>query len=270
MPIAAKDWYEPQPDTSSFFQGDVVKDVPVVFLPDKISQWFLLRPNLQGAKLLDDVLAGEICRWFEAFTEGSKQLTDKWQHGNREEFVAAKAKLMTVVIVTQSCDLENRSYYQVAPVYAETEQKENRREQLRENNLQYAFYLPALSPNIPENSYADLSQISMVPKRYFPRNIVKDKLTARLTSVAITKLQEHLADYFGRPFGFSDKDHAKVASDYACIACFYTRAEVHVQPFDKGAGFTKCERCGYARWLRVDRGAPEPPQREPVIKAPLA
>src|SRR5689334_5078124 len=137
MAILAKDWYQTNPDLTSFYQGDVVSDVPIIFLPDKISQWFLLRPNMHGAKLLDDVLRGEMCRWFEAFPEGSSSLKDKWQHGNREEFVAAKAKLMKVILLTQSCDLVNRSYYQVAPIYAETEQPENRRPQLRENGLSY-------------------------------------------------------------------------------------------------------------------------------------
>src|SRR5579872_1906900 len=136
MPILAQDWYEPNPDYSSFYQGDVVRDVPVIFLPDRISQWFVLRPHPRSTKWVDDVLKGEICKWFEAFPEGN--VADRWTHGDKEEFVAAKAKMMTVVIATQSCDIVQSNYNQVAPVYPESNAKENSREHLRENNIQHA------------------------------------------------------------------------------------------------------------------------------------
>lgn len=263
MPIEARDWYEPNPDLSSFYQGDVIRDVPVIFLPDKISQWLLLRPDPRGKKVLDDILGGEICAWFETFPEGS--LHDKWQHGDRQEFVAAKAKLMSVIIATQSCDLGNRSYYQIAPIYAESNQTKT--DDLRANNLNYTFFLPALSPGIPENSYADLSQTTMVPKRYFPKNMVREKLAARLTSLAITQLQEQIAHYFGRPFGFSSRDTVKVSAEYACIGCFYSRAVRTVKNFDSGAKFDRCGACGHDRWLRIADSGPQPGSpTEPVIR----
>ena len=267
MPITAAEWYEPNPDLTCFFQGDIVIDVPVIFLPDKISQWFLLRPSLQGAKLLDDVLGGEICKWFEAFPEGTGTLPDKWKHGRREEFVAAKACMMNVAIVTQSCDIVNRSYYQVAPIYPETAQPENRRQQLRENGLQFAFYLPALSPSIPANSYVDLSHTTIVPKRYFPKDKVRSKLAARLTALSMTKLQEQIAEYFGRPFGFSGRDKARVAAEYACIACFYTRAQITKKRFDADTTFTKCEVCGHERWLRILPSSENTSPTEPVVRS---
>ena len=55
----------------------------------------------------------------------------------------------------------------MSPSYAESNQRKT--EDLRANNLNYTFFLPAFSPGLPENSYADLSQITMVPKRYFPK-----------------------------------------------------------------------------------------------------
>jgi len=263
MPIEARDWYEANPDTSSFYQGDVIKDVPVIFLPDKISQWLLLRPDPRGKKVLDDILGGEICAWFEAFPEGS--LRDKWQHGDRQEFVAAKAKLTSVMIVTQSCDLGNRSYYQIAPIYGEGNQK--KLDDLRENNLNYTFFLPAFSPGIAENSYADLSQITMVPKRYFPKNTVREKLAARLSILAITALQEQVANYFGRPFGFSMRDTIKESGDYSCIGCFYSRGVRTVKVFQSAAKFTRCEVCGHDRWLRIVPGNSSG-AREPAIVLP--
>src|SRR5229473_3623361 len=167
MPILAQDWYEQQPDLTSFYQGDIVRDVPIIFLPEKISKWFILRPGANSKKHVDDVLRGEICKWFEAHPEG--QLKDAWAYGEKEELVAAKAFRLTAMILTQTCDLEQRGYYQVAPVYPETKQKPGVLEQLRKNELNYAFYLPALVPTIPENSYAELAHKCVTPKAYFPK-----------------------------------------------------------------------------------------------------
>src|ERR1700676_4628144 len=98
MPILPQDWYDANPDLTSFYQGDIIRDVPIIFLPDKISKWLLLRPDPKSKKYIDDVLGGEICKWFEAFPEG--QLADKWQHGEHEEFVAARAFMVNVMILT--------------------------------------------------------------------------------------------------------------------------------------------------------------------------
>ncbi len=265
MPIFSKDWYEPKPDFSSFYQGDIVRDVPVIFLPDKISKWFLLRPDPAGKKLVDDVLRGDIPKWFESRPEG--QVADAWQHEKREEYVAAKGRLTNVMIVTQSCDIEQRNYYQIASIYQETEQKESALERLKENDLYYTFYLPAFAPHIPVNSYADLSHITLAPKAYFPRNTVEARLGARLTELARTALQKQLADYFGRPFGFSLKDRAKVTSDFVCVSCFYRAGEAVRREFQADAHFERCERCGEARWIRLM--PPEQdgqPDTEPVIR----
>src|SRR5262249_6194159 len=148
MPISAPDWYDQNPDLTSFYQGDIIRDVPIIFLPEKISKWFILRPDSRRKKHIDDVLRGEIGSWFQSFPEG--QLADAWKYGNREEFVASKAFVVNGIILTQTCDLENRSYYQVAPIYPETKQKQSALEQLRQNGLAYAFYLPAVAPYITE------------------------------------------------------------------------------------------------------------------------
>ncbi len=178
---------------------------------------------------------------------------------------------MTVIIVTQSCDLEQRNYYQIAPIYPETDQKASSLDNLRENDLNYTFYLPAVAPHIQVNSYADLSHITLIPKAYFPRDKVETVLGARLTELAIarTALQKQLADYFGRPFGFGLKDRAKVPSVYLCVSCFYRKGEAVGCEFQAEAHFEKCSRCGDARWLRlVPPDQDGQPGTEPVIRAP--
>jgi hypothetical protein len=249
MPIGAKGWYQTEFDLTSFYQGDIVRDVPIIFLPDKISKWFVLRPGPNSKKHVDDVLRGEICKWFEATPEG--QLRDAWQHGEKEELVAAKAFRADAIILTQTCDLENRSYYQVAPVYPATRQKASSLEVLRENGINSAFYLPALAPHIVENSYAELSHTCVVPKAYFVKNAVVQMLSARLSDYARTELQAHIAHYFGRPFGFGPRDRASVAGQYSCVSCFYRFGEAVKTEFQAGSNFTPCEKCNATLWIRT-------------------
>jgi len=250
MPILAKDWYEQEPDLTSFYQGDIIRDVPVIFLPDKISKWFILRPGgADSKKHIDTVLRGEICKWFQSFPEG--QLKDVWTFGEKEEYVAAKAFLVNVTILTQSCDIENRNYYQIAPIYPETKQKQSALEHLRQNGLNYAFYLPAVAPYLEENSYVDLAHTCVVPKAFFPRDSVRMRLAARLTDLARTSLQEQLAHYFGRPFGFSKRDKARTTSEYACVSCFYRTGDSVKKQFHASLNFEPCDKCGETRWIRV-------------------
>lgn len=252
MAISASDCYEEDLDLTSFYQGDIVRDVPIIFLPDKISKWFILRPGAGSKKHVDDVLRGEICKWFESSPEG--QVKDAWQHSNREEYVAAKAFLVNVIILTQTCDLENRSYYQIAPLYPETKQKESAWEHLRSNGLNFTFYLPAKAPYITENSYADFSQSCVVPKAYFPKSSIAVRIAARLTNGYRAALQAQVAHYFGRPFGFSAKDRVSITAEYACVSCFYRSGASVKLTFQAGSHFTPCETCGVALWIRVSVG----------------
>jgi len=249
MPISANDWYEEDIDFTAFYQGDIIRDVPIIFLPEKTSRWFILRPGPNSKKHVDDILRGEICKWFESAPEGN--LKDAWQHGDKEELVAAKAFLVNVIILTQTCDLERRSYYQIAPVYPETKQKASALEPLRENNINYNFFLPVKAPYITENSYADLSHSCAIPKAYFPKNSVASRIAARLTNHARTELQAQVANCFGRPFGFSAKDRALVSAEYACVSCFYRSGASVKVSFQASSYFTPCEHCKECLWIRI-------------------
>jgi hypothetical protein len=169
--------------------------------------------------------------------------------------------------LTQSCDIVQRNYYQIAPIYAETEQKETAVSRLRENELNYAFFLPAYAPHLQENSYADLAHTTLVPKAFFPKDGVADRVGARLTEFARTRLQEQLAYYFGRPFGFGLRDKARETSEYVCISCFYKTASLEKKTFERDVHFTPCSACGEARWLRIIPPGQDPQsETEPVIR----
>jgi hypothetical protein len=249
MTISAEVWYEQQLDLTSYYQGDIIRDVPVLFLPDKISKWFLLRPGPKSPKLVDDILKGEICKWLESTPEG--QLKDRWQHGDKSELVAAMAQLNDVIILTQTCDIQNRSFYQIAPVFPESKLKQSALQHLRENDLQYAFYLPAVPPYVKENSYADLSYSCAVPKAYFPKDLVQARLAARLTNIARIELQSQLLNYFGRPFGFGARDRAITKGEYGCVACFFRFGKSVKLTFEAGANFGPCPECNQTLWIAI-------------------
>ncbi|SRR6266849_4305247 len=246
MPADVASWYDANPDKTSVYQGDVLNDIPLIFLPPKISKWIILRPNIKSVNTdVDVVLGGQIPKWFTAQAEGS--LKDAWQHGDDEEYVAAKAKKMRAMVVTQSCDIAQRSMYQVAPVYPVTDLTEQDREHLRANNIQYMFYVPAFPPSITEESYADLSQISAAPRTYFK----PDGVIARLREETRVELQAQIAEYFGRPFGFNIRDRAPQTAEYACVRCFYEHFRLQKQAATRGDRFPQCEACGDALWVRI-------------------
>ncbi len=251
MPADAASWYDANPDKTSLYQGDVLDDIPLIFIPAKISKWIILRPNLKGAMTVDDVLGGQIPKWFEAHTEG--QVPDAWQHADGEEYVAAKAKKMRVMLVTQSCDLAQRSTYQVAPVFPATKLLQDKLENLRANEFWYLFFLPACPPAIAEDSYADLSQITGVPKAYFKR----EAAIVKLNETTRRALQAQIAEFYGRAFGFNVRDKAPQTAEYACARCFYDHFRLQKKPVNKDNNFPECELCKDGLWVRVSDAVQE-------------
>lgn len=253
MGIDPLDWYHDNPDLSSPFQGDIYKDVPVLLMPDKISKWLILRSE-RPADPAEAVIKGKIPVSFKPTPEGITQ--NRWLYrdpdGEIAELVAAKARLMKVIIVTQTCDLQNRSTYQVAPVYPASKMK--KREHLEANNLYYAFYLPRKEP-IAEDLYADLSHITTVPSVYFSTEERKKKFLIRLSQPTTRIFQGHLGRYFGRPFGY-DALHDKVpfTGEYACVRCFYKALIITRKSFQQGERFTPCDTCKKGMWIDVSAG----------------
>jgi hypothetical protein len=246
MPIEPTDWYDARPDLTSYYQGDIIRDVPFIFLPSETRKWFLLRHERNA----EDILRGDFPRWFEAFPDDGT-LLDAWKGPNRSEMVAAQAFLFNVMILTQTCDLVRREYFQIAPVYAD--EGHDAIDRLRRNGLFYAFPLPAMVPHLIANSFVDLPQTCAVPRSYFPEESVNQRLSARLSEWARTKLQEKITKYFGRPFGFDESDNAKETGDYFCSSCFYLNGASEKKTFEGGRPFTECEKCKQTRWIKPVR-----------------
>jgi len=126
---------------------------------------------------------------------------------------------------------------------------------LRQNNIQYWFYLPADPPKLATEHYADLSKMTGVARSYF-RPINPANLVERLRPAVIRSLQAALASYHGRPFGFNTRDAVPESSDYLCVRCFYDHARVTRQTFTEGTRFTTCRECGNELWEKYLPPAP--------------
>ncbi len=86
MPIDAASWYDRNPDRDSVYQGDVLSDVPVVFIPPLgDGGWLLLRPDPQHS--LEQVLRGQTPRYLKLHPEVDVQ--GAWHLGS--ELVFARA-----------------------------------------------------------------------------------------------------------------------------------------------------------------------------------
>jgi hypothetical protein len=243
MTIDAADWYDSNPDLTSLFQGDILQDVPVVFMPPAGSgKWILLRPSLPVT--LEQALAGNTPKIFRPFVAGSAP--EEWN--TPDELVLAKATRRSIIIITQTCDLERRNFVQVAPVYPARNLGESKQASLQKNEINYLFFLP-MEDLVPENSFADLSQITSVHKSYLSQG----NLQKRLSNEGRARLQTHLSNLHGRPFGFSVADVVPEEGDYLCLRCFLTLAIVERKIMISGVAFGNCSACATsALWIKFN------------------
>jgi hypothetical protein len=244
MTIDAAGWYDPDPDPVGFFQGDILERVPVIFMPPAGSgKWVLLRPSFPVT--LEQALAGNTPKSFRPFVAGTAP--EEWK--TPDELVLAKATRRAVMVITQTCDLERRNFVQVAPVYAVRTLSESKRASVEKNEVNYLFYLPVVEPGVSEKSFADLSQIISVHNSY----IKEAKLAKRLSNEGRARLQIHLAQLHGRPFGFSAEDKVSQSGEYLCLRCFLTAGVVEKRSVTAESAFGDCNRCGpKALWVKFN------------------
>lgn len=162
-------------DSSLLYQGDVITDFPF--------------PVLEGSKKIKkDQTTGQ----FE-LDESSSQET--------ESLFAIEKKLQTVMILSQTCDLQRRKNVIICPVYSlkdfieDNVLNKSTVESIRKRSVNYWFYLPEYK-NL-EESIVDLQ--TMV---YVSRTTLGPYLSKRI--IILSDLGRHhlswsVVNYFGRP-----------------------------------------------------------------------
>lgn len=164
-------------DSGTLYQGDILVDFPF--------------PILEGSK---QIKKNEDTGHFEL--DNSLPQNDKLAF-------ATESKIQTVMILSQTCDLQRRTNVIVCPVYGlddfitDNTIKADAARLIRTRRINYWFYLPTYLTL--QESIADLQ--TMI---YVPRTVIESYLPKRKTS--LSDLGRHhlswsLASYFGRPAG---------------------------------------------------------------------
>lgn len=176
-----------------FYQGDIVDDFPLFIFTQQFN--LLSRTDTANSFKINKVSSIPT---------------------NKKEFLGVfPIRLSRVIILSQTCDIQNNNTVIVAPVYSLTEVTEDGR--LSEGNVNLIskrrgamkdwFYLPKLE-NIIEESFVDFQII-----HYLPSKVLDDYLEKRV--VALSDWGRHLlswalADYFGRPIEDRNKTNINI------------------------------------------------------------
>lgn len=255
--ITAARWYDPQPDLSQLYQGDVIGDIPfptfpVVFDAQKQAIWPILRP-------LDGTSLAEFLKRLPAkglVARAAKEVTDIWSIPEGEHVVTSFRKT-DVIIVSRSCSLDNpkRKQFLAAPVTAieslpPEQASAGKLDDLRNNYIPHLFYLPG-TDRLKE-SYADFLRIVHLHRSFFPAATLDGVLKCRLSSAGMAALQHQLSEHFGRQFGFDNEDVCPQEGRYACSNCFHSAGLLVVDEFPAGSPFGDCKGCGdEAAWIKL-------------------
>lgn len=255
--ITPERWYDAEPDLGSWYQGDVVADIPYPFFPSlepssREETWPLLRPlNTKNRDLR------EVMRTLptELVGRAARDVPDRWTMPEGE-FVVSGCRKMNVMMVTRSCTLDNpkRKHFLLAPVVAvdglAVEQRgDEKLRELRSNQIPQAFYLPA--KNGLRESYADLLKLVPIHRTFFPSENI-GVLLARLSSVGMDALQQALSAHFGTKFGFDHEDVCPQRGQYSCSNCFHSGMKLQTKIVEAGRPFGVCPACDDdAAWVKL-------------------
>ena len=258
--ITAEEWYDPTPDSQSYYQGDVLVDFPLISLPTFLPAtnkdvWGVLRPRQNKGRPVEEVLRNLPN---ELIGRAAKDWPDVWTmpHG---EHVISGCKKMLIMIVSRSCDIDkhSRKHFLVAPVkpLANLEAAQKTDEKLRDirnNDIFHWFYLPRKDEKLPE-SIADLSQITHLHRSFFDDETLRSNLAVRLSARGTIEFQKCLSDFYGTKFGFAPADRCPQTARYACSSCFHSGSPTF-QPrnITEGELFGTCAVCGdHALWIKL-------------------
>lgn len=171
-------FYEPNPDPKIFFQGDILIDFPVTILPDTI----------KIVRLQEKLKDFSVARVYER-----DKLEDAFVNGS--EPVLAKASLMKIMILSQTCDIEHRDFISIAPVFPITNiENKSKRESIRKKKVLYRFHLP--SEGDFEESFLDITTINSVRRT----TLKLENRTLSLSHFGRSHLVFFIYNYFNRPF----------------------------------------------------------------------
>ena len=237
------DFYDAAPvEPHLLYQGEIVFDVPLL-LVRKETRWLLLRTH-SGRTIHEALKDGGIGGTVKVLD--SNQSKEKWQNAIDGDSAVSYLTKRPVLVLSQTCDIQNKDFIQVAPIYEADPTDVDRLKSGTE--LYSAFYLKAHPPQFTD-SYADLERIQAVHKSYIKS--VDDEQHFRLNDERVRELQRHLTRFFGRPNAFDARvDMVPSTDTYLCVDCFYFDGIATRIERNEGDAFSYCETCGGEKWVR--------------------
>ena len=243
-PQPENDFYDAAPlEPHLVYQGEILVEVPLL-LVQKEKRWLLLRTR-SGRTIHEALKDGGIGGIVQVLD--SNKSAEQWNNAIDGDSVVAYLTKRPVLVLSQTCDCENKDFIQVAPIYA-ADPKDV--EKLKAGNDVYsAFYLESHPPHISTPSFADLERMQAIHKSYIKR--LDPTQHFRLTNKHARNLQRHITRYFGRPNSFDSRADLVPRTDtYLCIDCFYFEGVATAVKFKEGENFQECEKCRGIKWVR--------------------
>jgi hypothetical protein len=242
--LSPDEFYDAAPlEPHLLYQGEILVDLPILYMP-KPSRWLLLR-TWSGKRLDEALNYGAVGN--KAKVLDSNQSKEEWRADHTGDFAMAILDKRPILVLNQTCDLQNNHFFQVAPIFP-AEARTDDLEKLRSGNLYSAFWLKEHPPEIPVESYADLELMQAVHKSYINRILPGQHF--RLNPQRARELQRTITRYFGRPNSFDSRsDIVPRMGIYLCVRCFYMNAHVTSASLAEGEDFPICTTCSGTQWV---------------------
>jgi hypothetical protein len=242
------DFYDAAPlEPHLVYQGEILVDLPILSIP-RPNAWQLLRTR-SGRRVHDALKQGGLGGL--VMVHDSNLSKELWYEDNLGDYAMAVLDKRPVVVLSHTCDVQNKDFFQVAPIY-EAKADEKYIEKLRNREILSAVWIKEHPPEIPQESYADLELIQAVHKTYF--KAIPQKQHFRLSPERIRILQIAITRYFGRPNSFDSRsDTVPTDGIYLCVRCFYMDAHVTQVALGRDSNFPQCETCRGTGWALKGR-----------------
>ena len=239
-----EDFYDSSPlEQNQLYQGEILANVPILTTPKPTSGWTLLRTR-SGRRVDEALEHGNLGGLVNVLN--SNQSREQWYADGRGDFAMALLDKRPVLVLSQTCDVQNKDFIQIAPIYPVDSEEEL--ERLKADRIYSAFWLKPHTPQIPQDSYADLERLQAVHKTYLRR--IQPEHHFRLSPARTRLLQRTITRYFGRPNSFhSQSDHVPKSGAYLCVSCFYMYGRINEATLEEGAPFPPCPTCGPTQWV---------------------
>lgn len=229
------------PEPHLLYQGEILVDVPLFVMP-KESRWLLLRTR-SGKPVEEAIQYGNLGG--QVLVKDSNQSAEQWDEAGPDgDYAMGRLTKSPVLVLSQTCDIQNKDFIQVAPIYHTKD--DSYLGKLTRGEILSAFHLLPHPPHWATDAYADFEQIQAVHKSY--RKQIPEHF--RLAPLNILRLQQAVTRYFGRPNVYdAHSDIAPVEAIYMCASCFYRNGIVTSVDLKKRDRFGDCKKCGSSGWV---------------------